>query len=66
MAEIVILNAWRKSHPQKPRIEIGADREKARPFGPAAVLIFTGVRYERFDDRMDRKAENHAARLEQN
>ncbi|MDE1159345.1 MAG: hypothetical protein PW791_13955 [Neorhizobium sp.] len=67
MAQIVTLNAWRSSHqPKAPSIEIGKQHPPERPFGPADVLIFTGVRYERFDDRMDRKAENHTVRLEQN
>ncbi|MBD8649783.1 MULTISPECIES: hypothetical protein [Rhizobium/Agrobacterium group] len=57
MAEIVILNKWRDQHGRKPQIRIGeAD--------PGEVVLFTGVRYERFDDRMDRKAENHAVRAE--
>lgn len=72
MAEIVTLTTWRKSHPPKsPRVEIGraGSRIESRQEPPAPeadVLIFTGVRYERFDDRMDRKAENHAVRIEQN
>ncbi len=72
MAEIVTLNTWRKSHPPKsPRVEIGrpghhSGRSAERLSLEADVLIFTGVRYERFDDRMDRKAENHAVRIEQN
>ncbi|MBB6509043.1 hypothetical protein F4695_002400 [Rhizobium soli] len=57
MAEIVILNKWRDQHGRRPQIRIGeAD--------PGEVVLFTGVRYERFDDRMDRKAENHAVRAE--
>jgi hypothetical protein len=57
MAEIVTLNKWRDQHRQKPQIRIGET-------DPGEVVLFTGVRYERFDDRMDRKAENHAVRAE--
>jgi hypothetical protein len=61
MAEIVIMNAWRDRNGRKAesnRISIGS----TQPVGE--VVLFTGVRYERFDDRMDRKAENHAVRCE--
>ena len=62
MAEIVVLNRWRGEHavktrsPALPRIEIGEKKDSGQ------LLFFTGVRYERFDDHMDRKAENHAVR----
>lgn len=57
MAEIVLLNKWRSKRPAKPQISIG-ETERA-----GQVLMFTGVRYERYDApevRVDRKAENHA------
>jgi hypothetical protein len=63
MAEIVIMNAWRARNGRKPkagRISIG------EPKAVGEVVLFTGVRYERYDDRMDRAAENHAMRYEQN
>ncbi|WP_117195409.1 hypothetical protein [Rhizobium terrae] len=59
MAEIVVLNRWRSEHAaRRPQIKIGEVKEAGQ------ILLFTGVRYERFDDRMDRKAENHAVRAE--
>ena len=58
MAEIVILNRWRSEHSRRPQIKIGETKEAGQ------LLFFTGVRYERFDDRMDRKAENHAVRAD--
>ena len=58
MAEIVILNRWRSEHPRRPQIKIGEAKDAGQ------LLFFTGVRYERFDDRMDRKAENHAVRAD--
>ncbi|MBW6421232.1 hypothetical protein KX729_07235 [Rhizobium sp. XQZ8] len=57
MAEIVVLNKWRADKPRRPQIRIG-EIEDAGQVGQ--VVLFTGVRYERFDDRTDRKAENHA------
>jgi hypothetical protein len=54
MAEIVVLNKWRDRHGRRPQVRIGAAEETGE------LVMFTGVRYERFDDRMDRKAENHA------
>jgi len=58
MAEIVVLNRWRAEHEWRPQIRIGEGGDSGR------LLLFTGVRYERFDDRMDRKAENHAVRAD--
>lgn len=62
MAEIVLLNKWRAEHARKapvaPRIQLG-EEEMA-----GDVVMFTGVRYERFDDSRDRKAENHAVHAE--
>ena len=55
MAEIVVLNRWRSERaPNRPQIKIGEAKDVGQ------LLMFTGVRYERFDNRMDRKAENHA------
>lgn len=54
MAEIVVLNKWRDRHGRRPQVRIGVAEESGE------LVMFTGVRYERFDDRMDRKAENHA------
>lgn len=58
MAEIVVLNRWRAENMRRPQIRIGEGEDAGR------LLLFTGVRYERFDDRMDRKAENHAVRAD--
>jgi hypothetical protein len=60
MAEIVVLNKWRTEHNRKPQVRIG------EPEDPGAVVFFTGVRYERFEERMgvDRRAENHAVGAE--
>lgn len=58
MADIVVLNKWRDRLGRKPQVRLGEDAEQH------SVVLFTGVRYERFDDRMDRKAENHAVRAE--
>jgi hypothetical protein len=67
MAEIVMMNTWRdrpgrKSQSGQPQGERGASGSMM----VGQVVLFTGVRYERFDDRMDRKAENHSPRFEQN
>ena len=58
MAEIVILNRWRSDNQRRPQIRIGESDNAGQ------VLLFTGVRYERFEDFGDRKAENHAVRAE--
>jgi hypothetical protein len=63
MAEIVLMNAWRASKRRRER----ADRIQIGQMPAGEVVLFTGVRYERydcFDDRMDRKAENHAVHYE--
>lgn len=62
MAEIVLMNAWRDRKARKT-----GERHAVSNLALAGeIVMFTGVRYERFDDRMDRKAENHAVRAEQN
>jgi hypothetical protein len=58
MAEIVVLNRWRSDNQRRPQIRIGESDNAGQ------VLLFTGVRYERFEDFGDRKAENHAVRAE--
>lgn len=58
MAEIVVLNRWRSDNQRRPQIRIGESDNAGQ------VLLFTGVRYERFEDLGDRKAENHAVRAE--
>ncbi len=61
MAEIVVLNTWRSEKRQRPEIRIGNPRDEA------SILLFTGVRYERydrFDDRRDGGGENQAARAD--
>ncbi|WP_172717222.1 hypothetical protein [Neorhizobium sp. T6_25] len=58
MAEIVVLNRWRSDNQRRPQIRIGESENAGQ------VLLFTGVRYERFEDFGDRKAENHAVRAE--
>ncbi len=58
MAEIVMLNRWRTEHARRPQIKIGETDSAGQ------LLLFTGVRYERFEDFGDRKAENHAVRAE--
>lgn len=62
MAEIVIMNAWRDRKGRKVSNPTAASNVALA----GQIVMFTGVRYERFDDRMDRKAENHAIRIEQN
>jgi hypothetical protein len=54
MAEIVVLNKWRDQRGRRPQIRIGEKSDVGE------IVFFTGVRYERFDDRSDRMAENHA------
>ena len=61
MAEIVVMNVWRDRKGRKPSTP-GAASNLALA---GEIVMFTGVRYERFDDRIDRKAENHAVRIEQ-
>ncbi|WJH39360.1 hypothetical protein N7E02_21290 [Aliirhizobium terrae] len=59
MAEIVVMTVWRDRNRRKleaNRMSIGASE------GTGEVVLFTGVRYERYDDRTDRAAENHAVR----
>jgi len=58
MAEIVVLNRWRGENARRPQIRIGESESAGQ------LLLFTGVRYERFEDFGDRKAENHAVRAE--
>ncbi|CDZ38994.1 Hypothetical protein NGAL_HAMBI1145_46450 [Neorhizobium galegae bv. officinalis] len=58
MAEIVVLNRWRSDNQRRPQIRIGESENAGQ------VLLFTGVRYERFEDFGDRKAENHAVGAE--
>ncbi|EUB95286.1 hypothetical protein PMI07_003064 [Rhizobium sp. CF080] len=58
MAEIVVLNRWRSERERRPQIRIGESENAGQ------LLLFTGVRYERFEDFGDRKAENHAVRAE--
>ncbi|MFB9951380.1 hypothetical protein ACFFP0_21235 [Rhizobium puerariae] len=58
MAEIVVLNRWRSENARRPQIRIGEAEDAGQ------LLLFTGVRYERFDDLGDRKAENHAVRAD--
>jgi hypothetical protein len=63
MAEIVVMTVWRDRNRRKletSRVSIGASEATGE------VVLFTGVRYERYDDHMDRAAENHAVRYEQN
>jgi hypothetical protein len=47
MAEIVVLQRWREGQRRRPEIRIG---EKAGE-GSGQVLLFTGIRYERLDQR---------------
>lgn len=54
MAEIVVLNKWCAERNRKPQVRIGEVDDAAE------IVFFTGVRYERVAERMDRKAENHA------
>lgn len=65
MAEIVVLNRWRSENARmrsenarKPQVRIGEPAEAGK------LVLFTGVRYERFEDWGDRKAENHAVGAE--
>jgi hypothetical protein len=62
MADIVVMNLWRDQNGRRWQTRQSSQEETL----PGEVVLFTGVRYERFDDRMDRKAENHAVRFEQN
>ena len=59
MAEIVILNKWRSERAaRKPEIRIGEPKESAQ------LLLFTGVRYERYGDWSDALPENQAVGAE--
>jgi hypothetical protein len=58
MAEIVVLNTWRVARNRPPQVRIGEVDDAAE------IVFFTGVRYERVAERMDRKAENHAVGAE--
>jgi len=58
MAENVVLNKWRSEKARRPQIRIGEIEDAGQ------IVLFTGVRYERFEDRGERKAENHAVRAE--
>lgn len=62
MAEIVVMDVWRDRKGRK--VQAPTDASNLALAGK--IVMFTGVRYERFDDRMDRKAENHVVRIEQN
>lgn len=61
MAEIVVMNLWRDRKGRK----VSSPTDASNLALAGEIVMFTGVRYERFDDRMDRKAENHAIRIEQ-
>lgn len=64
MAEIVLMNAWRDRNGRKispPGQGQGISSDLALA---GQIVMFTGIRYERFDDRSDRKAENHSVRVE--
>ena len=61
MAEIVVMNLWRDRNGRK----VPNSGLLSGPSLAGEVVLFTGVRYERFDDRMDSKAEYHAVRFEQ-
>jgi hypothetical protein len=67
MAEIVLMNAWRDRNGRKLPKPAPARSESQGISSDLAlagqVVMFTGIRYERFDDRMDRKAENHRVEL---
>ncbi len=62
MAEIVVMNVWRDRNGRK--VSTPTDASNLALAGE--IVMFTGVRYERFGDRMDGKVENHAVRIEQN
>ncbi|WP_161974081.1 hypothetical protein [Rhizobium deserti] len=55
MAEIVVLNKWRDQRSRKPQVRLG---EKAAETGE--IVFFTGVRYERYGEPMDRQPESQA------
>jgi hypothetical protein len=61
MAEIVVMNVWRDRKGRKVQTPTVASNLALA----GEIVMFTGVRYERFDDHMDRKADNHAIRIEQ-
>jgi len=60
MAEIVVLNKWRAQRNHHPQVRIGEQADTAE------IVFFTGVRYERFEERrgVDRYVENHAVGAE--
>ncbi len=62
MAEIVVMNVWRDRKGRK--VSTPTDASNLALAGE--IVMFTGVRYERFDDRVERGAEAHTARMEQN
>jgi hypothetical protein len=61
MAEIVILNKWRAEKAHRPQIRIG---EAADAGKTAKIVLFTGVRYERYEALADRQNDNHAVGAE--
>lgn len=59
MAEIVVMNTWRAEHRRRPQ-------PSPRPpeAAVAAVLLFTGVRYERPEEMSHRLMDEMALRLD--
>ena len=68
MAEIVVMNLWRERKGRTVPERRGSFA--APPTCPAAgrgeVVLFTGVRYERFDPPVNRVMESEPKRFEQN
>lgn len=58
MADIVVLDKWRAARKGRPQVRIGEASEQGE------IVLFTGVRYERFGDRIDRQPEHQAAAAE--
>lgn len=64
MAEIVLMNVWRDRNGRKISAPGQARKTSSDLALAGEIVMFTGIRYERFDDRADRKAENHSVRVE--
>ncbi len=62
MAEIVVMNLWRD---RKGR-QVQDRRGTTAPTVPGELVLFTGVRYERFETIIERAVEASSMRAEQN
>ncbi|WP_377295721.1 hypothetical protein [Rhizobium sp. SGZ-381] len=64
MAEIVCMNTWRHAHPQRGALPQRQDKTVVTTRSGAALLMFTGVRYERPAELTHRVLDETALRLD--